>query len=62
MKVAGGLQDALALRRELTAYQRTLGGGEHVKFAGKGEHDDLLIAVALAVWWARLPASGAVAA
>ena len=46
----------------MTAYQRTLGDGGHVKFEGKGEHDDLVIAVALAVWWARLPAAGAVAA
>ena len=57
LKVAPGLPDAPVLRRELMAYQRTLGGGGHVKFAGKGEHDDLLIAVALAVWWARLPES-----
>lgn len=26
-------------------------------FGGKSEHDDLVIAVTLAVWWARLPES-----
>ena len=57
LKVAPGLPDAPALQRELLAFQRTLGSGGHVKFAGKGEHDDLVIAVALAVWWARVPAA-----
>ena len=57
LKVAPGLPDAPALQRELVAFQRTLGAGGHVKFAGKGEHDDLVIAVVLAVWWARLPAA-----
>ena len=54
MKVSRKLSDAPALQRELTAYRRTLGGGGHVKFEGKGEHVDLVIAVALAVWLARL--------
>ena len=54
LKVARGLPYTDALQRELGAFQRTVGGGGHVKFEGKGEHDDLVIAVSLAVWWARL--------
>ena len=57
LKVARGLPDADALQRELGAFQRTFGSGGHVKFAGKGEHDDLVIAVVLALWWTKVPPS-----
>lgn len=45
------LADAPALIRELKAFLVTISGRGHAKFEGKSEHDDLVIAVALAVWW-----------
>ena len=62
LRIASRIPDAAALQRELRAFQRTLGGGGHVKFEGKGEHDDLVIAVALALWWAKRLAVASVAA
>ena len=45
--------------RELQYFKVTIGKRGHAGFAGKGAHDDLAIATALAVWWAPgLPRSG----
>lgn len=53
LKVAEGLPDAGVLLRELVDFRvtvtakanETFGAGSH------GGHDDLIVAVALAVWW-----------
>ena len=57
LKVAKGLPDAEALQVELQAFQRRITECGHDAFQGVGEHDDLVIAVALACWWptARKP-------
>ncbi len=57
LKVAKHLPDAEALQVELQAFQRRITARGHDAFQGVGEHDDLVIAVALACWWptARKP-------
>ena len=40
--------------RELRAFKRKLTPHRRLTFEGAGEHDDLVIAVALAVWWAAM--------
>ena len=57
LKVAKGLREAEALQRELAAFQRRITERGNAAFEGVGEHDDLVIAVALACWWpaARKP-------
>ncbi len=53
LKVAAGLRHAKALTGELQAFQRKVtGAGRAAYGATAGAHDDLVIAVALAVWWA----------
>ena len=42
---------APALLRELQAFSVSISGRGHARFEGKSVHDDLVIAVALAVWW-----------
>ena len=51
LKVARGLQYAVALMRELQAFERRVNERGHDAYNGAGEHDDLVIAVALATWW-----------
>ncbi len=57
LKVAKDLPEAEALQVELQAFQRRITARGHDAFQGVGEHDDLVIAVALACWWptARKP-------
>jgi hypothetical protein len=57
LKVAKDLREADALLRELQAFQRRITESGNATFEGVGEHDDLVIAVALACWWptARKP-------
>ncbi len=53
LKVAAGLRYAKALSGELQAFQRKVTGAGRADYgATAGAHDDLVIAVALAVWWA----------
>ncbi len=53
LKVAKGLRHAKALTGELQAFRRKVtGAGRAAYGATAGAHDDLVIAVALAVWWA----------
>ena len=53
LKVAAGLRYAKALTGELEAFRRKVtGAGRAAYGAAGGAHDDLVIAVALAVWWA----------
>jgi hypothetical protein len=42
-----------ALRRELSKFFRQINGHGHTVMGGKREHDDLVIALALAVWWSE---------
>ncbi len=57
LKVAKGLPETEAFQREFLAFQRQITESGHDAFEGVGEHDDLVIAVALACWWptARKP-------
>ena len=57
LKVAKGLPEAETLQVELQAFQRRITESGNNTFEGVGEHDDLVIAVALACWWpiARKP-------
>ena len=57
LKVARGLRFAGALERELRAFERRISARGHDSYGavGAGAHDDLVIAVALAVWWADMP-------
>jgi hypothetical protein len=57
LKVAKSLREAEPFLRELQAFQRRITESGHCAFEGVGEHDDLVIAVALACWWptARKP-------
>jgi hypothetical protein len=50
LKIAPGLDHGPALLKELQAFQVTRGKRGHLTFEGKGEHDDLVIALALAVY------------
>ena len=51
LKVAKGIPDAAAFLRELEAFTITAGERGHIRLEGRGEHDDLVIAVTLALWW-----------
>lgn len=51
LQIAKGIAEAAALLRELQAFSVSISERGHARFEGKGEHDDLVIAVALAVWW-----------
>ncbi len=55
MKIARGLRDAGALVRELTDVKMTMSGAGNVRLGadGSGEHDDLVIALALACWMSK---------
>jgi hypothetical protein len=60
LKVAKGLRELAALVRELTDVRSTTGIGGRVRLGadGCGEHDDLVIALALACWRAKRPQNG----
>jgi hypothetical protein len=45
-----GLSDTEALGQELAAFRRKINKHGHTVTGGKGAHDDLVIALALAVW------------
>ncbi len=55
MKIARELRDAGALVRELMDVKMTMSGGGYVRLGadGSGEHDDLVIALALACWMSK---------
>lgn len=50
LRIAADLPYADALKAELAAFQATFTAKGSTVFGGKREHDDLVIAVALAVW------------
>jgi hypothetical protein len=51
LSIAPDLPERDILKRELVAFRRTLNERGYAVFGGKREHDDTVIAVALAVWW-----------
>ena len=52
LQIASGLRYAAALVGELQAFRRQVtGAGRAVYGAETSAHDDLVVAVALAVWW-----------
>lgn len=54
LKIASGLPLAAVLEEEANAFQMKLSASGHDTYnAREGEHDDLLLAVSLAVWYAR---------
>lgn len=50
IKIAANLDHGPALQRELQAFQAKRGERGHIGFEGKGEHDDLVIAVVLSLY------------
>lgn len=50
--IAPTLQHAAALEKELAAYREKIKKSGHVAMEGVGAHDDLVIALALATWFA----------
>lgn len=53
LKIAAGLSDAGALAEELKDFQRKVRDAGRATYAARtGAHDDLVLAVALALWWA----------
>ncbi len=55
LQIAKGLPGVDVLLRELADFRVTVNERGHEAYGGKREHDDLVIAVALAVWGYRLP-------
>ena len=55
LKIARGLRYAEALTRELHAFERRVNARGHDAYNGVGEHDDLVVATALATWWTSVP-------
>lgn len=59
LRVAPSLPEAAALQRELQLYQMRVTPAAHVQFGQwrEGEHDDLVLAVALSLWWSEREAN-----
>ena len=55
LKIARSLRYAGAFARELQAFERRINARGHDAYNGAGEHDDLVIAVALTTWWVSVP-------
>jgi hypothetical protein len=53
LSIAPDLPERETFKGELAAFHRKLNQRGHAVFGGKREHDDTVIAVALAVWWAE---------
>jgi hypothetical protein len=55
LKVAGGLREAATLLHELQGYQQKVTASANLVYGAwrEGAHDDVLLAVALAVWYAE---------
>lgn len=53
LKIAAGLSDAGALQDELKDFKRKVSDAGRATYSARtGAHDDLVLAVAIAVWWA----------
>ncbi len=57
LKVARGLPDAAVLVEELSSFQVRVTAAGHEQYAAwrEGAHDDLVLATALAAWYAERP-------
>lgn len=55
LRFARGLPDADNLRLELTDFTRTVTSAGNQRFEGANEHDDLIMSIGLACWWAGRP-------
>jgi hypothetical protein len=56
LKFASALSDAEAMRDELKDFRRKLSDAGRASYAARtGAHDDLVLSVAIACWWASLP-------
>lgn len=56
LKFAAALREADALKQELQDFQRHVSDAGRASYQARtGRHDDLVLAVALAVWYAALP-------
>jgi hypothetical protein len=56
LKIASALSDAEAMRDELKDFRRKLSDAGRATYAARANaHDDLVLAVAIATWWASLP-------
>lgn len=56
LKFAAALQEAEAMREELKDFRRKVSvAGRYTFEARVGKHDDLVLAVAIALWWAVRP-------
>lgn len=59
LKVAATLGEAEALARELEGFRVRISAAGHDSWRGEGStHDDLVLAVALACWWAEREGTG----
>ena len=60
LRIAKGLKESRALVKELMDVKSKQTGGGRMRLGadGSGEHDDLVIAVALACWRARRQGNG----
>ena len=56
LQVARSLPEADVLVQELVAFSRTVSASGSDSYAGRGTHDDIVCAVAVAVWWAAASA------
>jgi hypothetical protein len=57
IKFAAELTESSALKNELIDFRRTVSGARATYAARTGQHDDLVLAVAIAAWWATRPAT-----
>jgi hypothetical protein len=56
LRFAAALSDAQAMRDELLDFRRKLSDAGRATYAARtGAHDDLVLAVAIAAWWAARP-------
>ena len=51
--IVAGTKGRPALLQEMGAFGMERGRRGSVRFGGRAAHDDLVVAVALACWWAR---------
>jgi hypothetical protein len=59
LKFASSLTDAGALRDELKDFRRKVSEAGRATYAARvGRHDDLILSVAVALWWLRRPTRG----
>ena len=54
--IAKELTESHALKNELVDFRRTVSGAGRASFSARsGQHDDLILSVAISNWWARKP-------